>query len=62
MTDPAEFLLQKAEEIRTLASIAPELASDLRRMAEECRQAATPLSQERRRDSRLDRRATVARF
>ena len=52
MMDPAEFLLQKAEEIRALASIAPELASDLRRMAEECRQAATELRQDRRRDAR----------
>ena len=52
MMDPAECLLQKAEEIRALASIAPELASDLRRMAEECRQAATELRQDRRRDAR----------
>jgi hypothetical protein len=49
MTDPAEFLSRKAEEIRALASIAPELASDLRRMAEECRQAATQLAGDRRR-------------
>jgi hypothetical protein len=49
MTDPAEFLLQKAAEIRALASIAPELANDLRRMAEECRQAATELTGDRRR-------------
>jgi hypothetical protein len=50
--DPAEFLLQKAEEIRALASIAPQLASDLRRMVEECAEAATPLRQDRRRDAR----------
>jgi hypothetical protein len=50
--DPAEFLLQKVEEIRALSSIAPELASDLRRMAEECAEAATQLTRERRRDAR----------
>ena len=54
MMDPAAFLLQKAEEILALASIAPELAHELRRMAEECAEAATPLGQERprRRDAR----------
>ena len=54
MMDPAEFLLTKAEEIRALASIAPELANDLRQIADECQQAATPLrqEQERRRDAR----------
>jgi hypothetical protein len=54
MMDSAEFLLKKAEEIRALASIAPELADDLRRMAEECLQAASPLGQdqERRRGAR----------
>ena len=53
MIDPAAFLLQKAEEIRALAAIAPELANDLRRMAEECReQAAAQLRQDRRRDAR----------
>src|SRR5260370_31158229 len=51
MMDPAEFLLRKAEEIRALASTAPELASDLRQMAEECRQAATEPRQHRRRDA-----------
>lgn len=54
MTDPAEFLSQKAEEIRALASIAPELAHELRRLAQECEQAASPLrqEQERRRGAR----------
>jgi hypothetical protein len=52
MMDPAEFLLSKVEEIRALASIAPELASDLRRMAEECRQAATQRTGDRRRGAR----------
>ena len=54
MMDPAEFLLKKAEEIRALASIAPELANDLRQMADGCRQtaAAPQQEQERRRDAR----------
>jgi hypothetical protein len=52
--DPVEFLLKKAEEMRALAGIAPELANDLQRMAEECLQAASPPGQvqERRRGAR----------
>jgi CHASE3 domain sensor protein len=34
MSDPVAFLQQKAEEIRALASASPEIASELRRLAE----------------------------
>jgi hypothetical protein len=47
MIDQVAFLLAKTEELRNLASQEPEVASDLRRMAEECEQRAEELRQDR---------------
>lgn len=52
MDDPVAFLLKKAEEFRALASRAPELANELRRLAEECEGAAAELREDRRRGAR----------
>jgi hypothetical protein len=52
MTDPAAFLLAKAEEMRHLANQSPDLANALRRMAEECERQAEELRQDRRRGAR----------
>lgn len=43
MTDPVAFLHQKAEEIRALASAAPEIGSELRRLAEYIEEHAAEL-------------------
>ena len=45
MADPAPFLLARAEELRQLATRSPEIAFELRRMAEMCEQQADLLRQ-----------------
>jgi hypothetical protein len=50
--DPVAFLLNKAEQCRTLALKTPELASELRRIAEDCEKAAEELRQDRRSGAR----------
>jgi hypothetical protein len=45
--DTEAFLSQKAEEIRAFAAANPELAHELRRMAEECEELAAQLRQDR---------------
>lgn len=52
MDDSVTFLLVKAEEFRALASRSPDLASELRRMADECERAAVELREDRRRGAR----------
>ena len=47
MIDPIAFLLAKAEELRDLAAQLPELANELRRMAEGCEAGAEELEQDR---------------
>jgi len=48
----ASFLLAKAPEMRDFANQMPELASELRRMAEDCEIVAEQLRQDRRRGAR----------
>jgi hypothetical protein len=36
MIDPIKFLLTKADELRALSNWWPDIANDLRRMADEC--------------------------
>jgi hypothetical protein len=43
MDDHIEFLLEAAQEIRQVALSAPEIAADLRRMADELKAAAIDL-------------------
>ena len=52
MIDQIAFLLAKAEELRDLASREPEVADDLRRIAEECEERAEELRQDRPRGTR----------
>ncbi|HVH76166.1 MAG TPA: hypothetical protein VM755_14725 [Stellaceae bacterium] len=49
MNEPVAFLYRKAEEIRALAELAPDIASDLRQMAEFIERRAAELG--RRRDA-----------
>lgn len=49
MIDPIAFLMAKAEELRDLANLMPEVANELRRMAEDCEDRAEELMQDRRR-------------
>ncbi|MBV9018389.1 MAG: hypothetical protein JO058_22285 [Alphaproteobacteria bacterium] len=46
------FLLTKADEFRRLSLQWPELANELRRMADECEELAAELSEDRRRGAR----------
>jgi hypothetical protein len=43
--EAAAFLLRAAEELRALASLAPEIAAHLRQMAEDCEAEAVRLRQ-----------------
>jgi hypothetical protein len=52
MGDDVTFLLTKADELRQAANLMPDIASELRRMADECEALATKLSQARGRRSR----------
>jgi hypothetical protein len=51
--DPTAFLAEKADAFRVFASQWPDLASELRQMAEECEQVAAELPRDRRRSARL---------
>jgi hypothetical protein len=47
MRDESEFLFEKAEELRAIAGSAPDIAPDLRRLAENPEERASRISQRR---------------
>lgn len=47
MMDAIEFLRQSADKLREMASLAPDIASQLRRLADEMDDTATELNERR---------------